>query len=177
MFVLTNNKLNLFIMETHLLTPLERKVYGNNLINSLSKDAVKFLLPQLQKYVGKKVCTVDNTKTKSFVYELLTIPYIAESGQSYRTYLHFDRDSLILFNDVTVKDTEYSSGGYGASYYKKEIYIGKVENQILTELFDFEKICAYNGLNNHYDVKDQQERKCRIEKLETEIRLLKYDLL
>jgi hypothetical protein len=163
-------------MNTSNLTSQERKVYGTNLINTLSIEAVKKISPQLQPFLNKKVVTTKGDKTKAFNIELLTVPFVAESGQSYRSYLKFEYGRLTLFNDVTVKDKEYEGGGYGVSYYKKEIDLGYVTNGVLTEINTFDKVCLYEGLTLKYDAKEQTEIKRKIEQLETEINLLKSKL-
>lgn len=163
-------------MNTSTLTSQERKVYGTNLINDLSIKAVQKILPQLEQFLNKKVATVKNEKTKIFIIELLKVPFVSESGESYRSFLKFESSRLTLFNDVTVKDVEYISGGYGASYYKKEIDLGYITNGILTEINNFDKICSYEGLTLRYDAKEQTKIKREIEQLETEVRLLKARL-
>ena len=163
-------------MNTSNLTSQERKVYGTNLINDLSIKAVQKILPQLENFAGKKVATVNNDKTKIFQIELLNVPYIAENGESYRSYLKFEYGRLKLFNDVTVKDKDYEGGGYGVTYYKKDIDLGYITNGILTEINTFDKICSYEGLTLRYDAKEQEKIKREIEQLETEIKLLKSRL-
>lgn len=163
-------------MNTSKLTSQERKVYGTNLINDLSIKAVQKILPQLEQFLNKKIATVKDEKTKAFEIELLKVPFVAESGESYRSYLKFEYGRLTLFNDVTVKDVEYNGGGYGASYYKKSIDLGYITNGILTEINTFDKICSYEGLTLRYDAKEQTKIKREIEQLETEIRLLKSRL-
>lgn len=163
-------------MNTSTLTSQERKVYGTNLINDLSIKAVQKILPQLEQFLNKKIATVKNEKTKIFQIELLKVPFVSESGESYRSYLKFKHGRLTLFNDVTVKDVEYNGGGYGVTYYKKEIDLCYITNGILTEINTFDKICSYEGLMLRYNVKEQEKIKKQIEQLETEISLLKSRL-
>lgn len=163
-------------MNTSKLTTQERKVYGTNLINDLSIKAVQKILPQLEKFINKKVATVNNDKTKIFVVELLQVPFVSESGETYRSYLKFEYGRLTLFNDVTVKDKEYEGGGYGVTYYKKEIDLGYITNGILIEVSTFDKICSYNSLNTVFCAKEQKEIKEKIEQLENEIGILKSKL-
>lgn len=164
-------------MNTTQLTTLERNVYGNNLINELSIQAIKKILPQLKGFLNKKISTVNGDKTKAFNIDLLEVPYIAESGQSYRSFLKFQHGTLILFNDVTVKVKEYEGGGHGVNYYKRNIDLGVVIDGILREIKDFDKICLYEGLTLKYDAKEQIKISQKIDQLETKIRLLKSKLV
>mgnify|MGYP006375351751 CR=1 FL=1 len=160
------------------LTTLERVVYGNNLINNLSIQAIEKLLPQLQNFVGKKVMTVKQDKTSKFVIELLKVPFNSENGESYRSYLKFEYGNLVLFNDVTVKNKNYEGGGYGVNYYKREITLGVVDknNGMLVSVNDFEHICSYNELNVVFNAEEQNKIKENIKQLEQQIRDLEYQL-
>lgn len=164
-------------MKTTELTREQRTVYGNNLINKLSIEAVKKILPQLEKFVGKKVMTVKQEKTSKFVVELLKVPYNDENGESYRSYLTFRYNKLVLFNDVTVKDVSYSSGGYGCTYYQREIDLGELcEGGTLSKIYDFDSICEREGLNKSFDAAEQKKIKEQISELEQQIRVLKSKL-
>jgi len=101
-------------MDTSKLSSLERKVYEN--------------------FLGKKIKTQSGW-TKGLNIDYLEFPFVAESGESYRVHLRKEYKSLYLFNDVTVKDCNYSGGGYGVTYYKKELYFGTVSDDgILKEI-------------------------------------------
>lgn len=164
-------------MKTVKMDSLERKCYGLNKINELTKNQLLHVLPQLEQYVGKKVKLASNDKAKSFKVKLLDVPYNSEQGSSYRKYLKFEYMRLNLFNDVTVADQQYEDGGYGVSYYKKEVYLGVVnESGILTRTYTFEEIVESNGLDIVYDTNEVRAKQKQIEVLEEQIRALKYQI-
>jgi len=164
-------------MKTTKMTYLERKCYGLNKINQLTKEQIKHVLPQLEQYIGKKVKLATGDKAKSFKVELLDVPYNKEEGASYRKYLKFEYMRLNLFNDVTVADQQYESGGYGVSYYKKEPYLGVVnEDGILTSVYTFDEIVKNSGLDLVYDADEVQAKQKQIEALEEQLRALKYQI-
>jgi hypothetical protein len=163
--------------DTTKLTSLERICYGNNKINALSIEALKKVLPQIQSFIGKKIKLVTNDKAKIFKIELLDVPYSSLDGASYRSYLSFFGTSLYLKHDVTVKDKNYEGGGHGVSYYKKELYIGKLNDEgILVSVDDIETVIKGYKLDVLFDSKVIEATKKKIEQLENEIRELKNQL-
>ena len=164
-------------MKTTEMTPLARKCYGLNKINGLTRRNLKIILPQLEKYVGKKVKLATGDKAKSFKVDLLDVPFSPEDGASYRTHLKFEYMRLNLFNDVTVKNVDYEGGGYGVSYYKKEPYLGIVnEDGILTRVYTFDEIVESSKLSVVYSEKDIQKKQKKLEELEKQVRELKYQI-
>ena len=162
-------------MNTSKLSSLERKVYGNNLINSHSLKQINHIYPQIEKFLGKKIKTQSGW-AKGFNIDYLEFPYVAESGESYRVHLRKEYKSLYLFNDVTVKDTEYSGGGYGVTYYKKELFCGTVSDDgILKEIPTLWTITQ--GLNIVHSVDEQRKLIVDIDTLETKLRDLKRKLI
>lgn len=156
-------------MDTTTMTPLERKIFGHNLIQDYTEAQIRHIYPQLEKLVGVKIWTLKGQSAK-FNVDLLDFPYIAESGSSYRRYFNNSGYSLVLENDVTVKDRNYPGGGYGVSYYKHSVYLGTVKDGVLTELRPLSELLQYLV---KYDVKEQEELAVKISELETQIRALR----
>lgn len=156
-------------MNTAKMTELERKVYGTNLIADYTRMQVDHLYSQLEKLVGVKIWT-QKGPSKKFNIEYLDIPFVPESGSSYRKYCHPLGYSLLLKNDVTVKDRDYAGGGYGVSYYAHSVFLGALKDGVLTELRPKDEILQYLV---KYDVQEQQALALKISQLETEIRALR----
>jgi len=154
-------------IDTTVLTSLERAVYGTNLINRLTIDNLTKVLPQLETYKNKKVCLVDGTKAKNFNVELLR--YTDGNGQELRTHISFERHSVYLKQDVTVKDRNYEGGGYGVTYFKTDIVIGSVDNGVLKTVDSLQQIVKSYGLGVVFCAKEVKQTKDRIEQLKTEI--------
>jgi hypothetical protein len=162
------------LKDTTKLTSIGRKCYGTNKINFLTVEQLKNVFPQLGAYIGKKIKLTNGDKSKSFKVDLLQFPYTELDGGSYRVYLKFVYGRLVLVNDVTVKDKSYESGGYGCSYYKKEIDLAIInEDGILKEVFELDTTVSHTGLNILYDEARQIEISKEVELLEEQVRNLK----
>ena len=135
-------------IDTTTLTSLERAIYGTNLINRLTIENLKKVLPQLEAYKGKKICLANGSKAKIFNIELLS--YTDNNGQHLRTYIHFEFygsvEKVSLFQDVTIKDKNFDGGGYGVTYFKNDIYIGSMTNGVLTDVETLQQIEHSYGL-------------------------------
>jgi hypothetical protein len=162
-------------MNTTQMTSLERAVYGTNLINRLTIENLAKVLPQLAQYKSKKVCLVNGTNAKTFNVELLRYTDV-NSGQNFRTYIHFERHSVYLKQDVTVKDRDYEGGGYGVTYFKNDIHIGLVDNGILKEVYPLQQIVKSYGLNTVFCAKEVRTAKNKIEQLKKEVTALESSI-
>jgi hypothetical protein len=136
------------------LTPLERKCLGVNTINKLTIKNLKKVLPQLEKFIGKKIRLADGNRAAIFDIELLNVPYIPNLAQSFRTNLQFKNSRLILFNDITLKNQDYEGGGCGVSYYANHITIANIdENGILTAVDSLDSCVIGYQLEKVYNPK------------------------
>lgn len=164
-------------MDTTKLNSLERKVYGTNKINELSVLQIKHVLPQLQQFVGKKIRLSDESLSQKLKGSInfIKFDYIPESGENYRVYLYANKHSLYLYNDVTVKDTAYEGVGYGCSYYQNDMYIGRIEDGILTDLESEANLVLRYG--KKYDAISQANIQKQIAELESKARELKSQLI
>lgn len=165
-------------IDTTTLTSLERAIYGTNLINRLTIENLKKVLPQLEAYKGKKICLANGSKAKIFNIELLS--YTDNNGQHLRTYIHFEFygsvEKVSLFQDVTIKDKNFDGGGYGVTYFKKEINIGSMTNGVLTDVETLQQIEYSYGLGVEFCAKKVRETKDRIKQLKDEISSLESSI-
>lgn len=160
------------------LTKLERKVLGNNKINKLTIKAVKNLLPQLQEFLGKKVKLRDGGKAnKLSKIKLLEVPLNKEIGMQYRTSLQISFTNIYLWNDITIKDNEFDSGGYSVCYYTKKVDLGNVKDGILTNLNTLNSIVKNYELDKVHNAKKIQKALNKIEALKGEISELQKQVL
>ena len=153
------------------LTSLERAIFGTNLINRLTIQNLRKVLPQLEAYKGKKICLANGSKAKIFNIELLS--YTDNNGQHLRTYIYFEFygsvEKVSLFQDVTIKNKNYDGGGYGVSYYKNEINIGSMSNGVLTDIETLQQIEQSYQLGKEFSAKEVKETKDRIKQLKDEV--------
>ena len=165
-------------IDTTTLTSLERAIFGTNLINRLTIQNLKKVLPQLEAYKGKKICLASGSKAKIFNIDLLS--YTDNNGQHLRTYIHFEFygsvEKVSLFQDVTIKDKNYNGGGYGVSYYKNEINIGSMTNGVLTDIETLQQIEQSYQLGKEFSAKEVKETKDRIKQLKDEISSLESSI-
>ena len=165
--------------DTTTLTSLERSIYGTNLINKLTIQNLRKVLPQLETYKGKKICLASGSKAKIFDIELFSYSD-KEAGQNLRTYIKFETfcnvEKIILFQDVTVKDKNYQGGGYGVSYYKNEIDLGYLINGVLTEITTMYDIEQSYSLGAEFCAKKVKETKDKIEQLKSEVSKLEHSI-
>ena len=158
-------------IDTTTLTSLDRAIYGTNLINKLTIENLKKVLPQLEAYKGKKICLANGSKAKIFNIELLS--YTDNNGQYLRTYIHFEFygsvERVSLFQDVTIKDKNYNGGSYGVSYYKNEINIGSMTNGVLTDIETLQQIVQSYQLGKEFSAKEVKETKEKIQQLKDEV--------
>ena len=159
------------VTDTTKLTGLERAIFGTNLINRLTIQNLKKVLPQLEAYKGKKICLASGSKAKIFNIELLS--YTDNNGQHLRTYIHFEFygsvEKVSLFQDVTIKDKNYNGGGYGVSYYKNEINIGSMTNGVLTDIETLQQIEQSYQLGKEFFAKEVKETKEKIQQLKDDV--------
>ena len=158
-------------IDTTELTNLERAILGTNLINRLTIQNLKKVLPQLEAYKGKKICLASGSKAKIFNIDLLS--YTDNNGQHLRTYIHFEFygsvEKVSLFQDVTIKDKNYIGGGYGVSYYKNEINIGSMTNGVLTDIETLQQIVQSYQLGKEFSAKEVKETKEKIQQLKDDV--------
>ena len=153
------------------LTSLERAIFGTNLINRLTIQNLRKVLPQLEAYKGKKICLANGSKAKIFNIELLS--YTDNNGQHLRTYIHFkfygSVEKVSLFQDVTIKDKNYDGGGYSVTYFKNDIHIGSMSNGVLTDIETLQQIEQSYQLGKEFSAKEVKETKEKIQQLKDEV--------
>ena len=156
-------------MNTANITPIERKIFGQNLIHSYTKVQIEHIYPQLQKMVGTKIWN-QKVSSKKFQISPLHFPFMEASGSTYRKYFHNNGYSLVLENDVTVKDKDYQGGGYGVSYFKHSVNLGTLKDGVLTDVRHLEDLVQYLF---QYDLEEQIKIQAEISALETQLRALR----
>ena len=165
-------------IDTTTLTSLERAIFGKNLINKLTIQNLRKVLPQLETYKGKKICLSNGSKAKIFNIELLS--YTDNNGQTLRTYIHFEFfgsvERISLMQDVTIKDKNYNGGGYGVTYFKNDIHIGTMINGVLTEVETLQQIEYSYLLGEEFCAKKVKETKDKIEQLKDEVSKLENSI-
>jgi hypothetical protein len=150
------------------MTQLELNCLGHNTINDLTKQALKKVLPQLEKYIGKQIVLSNGELSKRFKIEKL-------EKKNYRSSIRVRYGSVTLWNDICIMDEPDSNGYSVCSYYKRAVHIGKVKDGILTEVYTDSHDSEF--INKKYSAKKQQALQTKIDKLQDELYQLKKQQL
>jgi hypothetical protein len=161
-------------VDTTTLTSLERAVYGTNLINKLTIQNLRKVLPQLETFKGKKICLANGNKSTNFKVELLS--YTDNNGQVLRTFLHFSGNLVYLKQDVTVKEKSFEGGGYSVSYFENNIHVGTMTNGVLISVETMYQIEISYQLGKEFCAKKVKETREKIAELKTEISKLESSI-
>lgn len=144
-------------------------VNGENLLNIISTELLEIVLPQLNKYLHTKIQLSDNSKSKKFVVEIpnklhnvTNLGFISFSdsfSNQSRMYLK------VKFSLQFTKDT--------VRYFEDDICIAKLNNGILTEIYDFDYLLEAYKLTERYTNQEVKEAQQRIKDLDNELSNLK----
>jgi hypothetical protein len=144
---------------------LEQQIEGVNKINALTIKSLNHILPQLQKYVGKKIL-ITTEFSKNF-----NIDHLEIENTFVRSYISRSYGNLILNIDTTIKVGEFS-----CEYFKNTIYLGTINEGVLQSLETIGNLISKYELDRVYEygfVKIAQEQ---IYSYEKRISNLKKDL-
>jgi hypothetical protein len=141
---------------------LEKEIAGNSLLNVTIISELKHLLPQLLVYLNKVILINSGFSKKFSVIHLKDEP-------TKRCYLTESYGTLYLNIDIHIKETEYESGGYGVSYFKKQIQIGKIQNNVLISIESLENIIYCYGIDVVYDIDKIRTELAEIKRLKEEL--------
>lgn len=144
---------------------LEQQIEGVNKINDLTIKSLKHILPQLEKYVGKKII-IGTGFSKNF-----NIDHLEIENTFVRSYISRSYKNLVLNIDTTIKVGEFS-----CEYFKNTIYLGTINEGVLQSLETIGDLISEYELDRFYEygfVKIAQEQIYAYEKL---ISNLKKDL-
>jgi hypothetical protein len=159
------------------LTSEQRQIIGNNRIKAYTQRAIYNLCEQLHQYVGKKVFLASGNRSAKFNVQLMDVPFIPNLGQSYRSHIQNRYNQLYLFNDITLCDQKYAGGGYGVSYYKKDVSVAEISNNgILLRVYDPEKIISDWRLNEFGNPDEVAELKKQRAELSDKLRAIEHKL-
>lgn len=152
---------------------IERNVFGQNLLNEISKRALVHIEEDLKEFLNKKIGLINNQlSNKIRKIEMFNFKNESQRSRIYlKSYSYLSSRDLILYVDMTVKSK------VGVNYYKNEIVIGKMSKEgILTELTDYINLVDNYNLNEVYNFKKVLKDIEKLEKIQKEERELNYKL-
>jgi hypothetical protein len=139
----------------------ELDIYGNNELNRITYEILADIVPTLEKYKGMKLYTADGSLTAKTPIKIKT-PENGQINGHYRStsaYINKSGSSLWLNVTICLNGGDYEAKPYPTAYtqyFKKEIYLGKLNGQILdetksleftTDIYNLLKILDINEIN------------------------------
>lgn len=138
------------------------KVHFNNELNKILVKEIENIYPQLLPFLNKQVLLSDGKNSKKFKIDFLrTDPKPLKPddfGRNHICYLDISEYSIWLKVSLCFSGGKYEDHTYYCSYIEKSVYIGKINNCVLTEISKPEDIIKDYKLNILID-SDQEQAK------------------
>lgn len=157
-------------------TPIEILIEGRNEMNTIVKKTLKKLLPELEKYKGKKICKADGTLTKSAqgLNEFLPTMKRPDGTSYYISYFSFKYDSMYINFRFSKSGGSYDDSPSTAycEYFQKEVSIANVPFRELVGVDDIEALIVHYDLNAKINLSDQKKKVAKYQVEEEKLRKL-----
>lgn len=140
---------------------LARYITGQNAVADYAKANLTNLLPQLHKYVGKKIFTTDGSKAKLFVVDMGKLVPTSSTLDGDKmhdagSYLHYKYGKLCLHQRICiVGDFDKNKVNTYCQYFDRDIELGKVENQVLTSVNNIDEVLKNYGFDKPIILQDE----------------------
>jgi hypothetical protein len=142
------------------MTDLKLKIEGYNKINALTMAEIINIVPQLQKYIGTKINTL-NGKSKKFIINFT-------GNFNHHCYFDISNHSIWLKTSISLPVPPHS-----CEYFKKEIYLGEMKSDILisvnpiVNIIQDWKLDIVETMDNVLSqIKEYKETKAKLDKIE-----------
>ena len=158
---------------------MELEIHGRNELKRLLLVELNNIYPQLEKFVGHRISTQTGKSAKFNISFLRTKPNSftdCDYSQNHVTYLKDSGSSLWLYLKICLNGGKYENKTYYCDYFDEEIYIGKVENHILTSLDSLNDIINRSDLNMVINIDEEKEKIKKYKTLKTELESLKRSI-
>jgi hypothetical protein len=138
-------------------------IYGNNELNRITYEILADIVPTLEKYKGMKLYTADGNLTAKTPLKITT----PENGQidghfrSISAYINKSGSSLWLKISLCLNGGSYEAKPYSTAYtqyFKKEIYLGRLDGQNLNEVKSLEFTADIYNLLKVLDINEVNEK-------------------
>lgn len=138
-------------------------VYGQNELNRIFNEILPDTLEQLKKHEGKKFYKTDGSRTEATKFEIKTPQDGKIDGHHRITSAWLTRSASYLWLKLKIS---YNGGDYNArpystaytQYFEKEIYLGKLDGQILKEVSNLETIQKDYELNRFFNIEEINQK-------------------
>lgn len=147
---------------------IKQNVEGVNLLNKAIVKELETILPQLKNYIGKRILTQSGRSAKFIINHSET--------KNFRQWFDISTYSIWINCDICTLGAPDKNGVCVASYFKKQIYLGKMKaTGELEELETLEKICTNWKLNETIEESKVMEMKNRYKEIEAELSKIKSE--
>ncbi len=137
---------------------LKIEIHTSNQINILVKKEIAFLLPQLVKYLGKKIFTLKG-QAKSFVIafdDSMPTPFEGGYVSKQGVYLDSSYNKLQLVYRLCFSGGSYEDRTAYTKYVDRKIEIGEMENvDKLVKLYDLNQIVKSYELDKIINIDEE----------------------
>ena len=137
------------------------EIHGNNELNRIMLEQITHIYPQLEKFVGKKINTL-NGKSAKFIIDFKSIPAKVckltknDFASNQGCYFNITNYSIYLNFKLCFNGGEYADKTYYCKYFEKGIYLGEIDSMTLKSLLSFEEITK--NLENYLDIDKEQAK-------------------
>jgi hypothetical protein len=153
------------------------QIHYNNELNKILVKEIQNIYPQLLPFLNKQILLSDGKNSKKFKIDFLrTDPAPLKNndfGRNHICYLDISTYSIWLKVSLCFSGGKYEDNTYYCSYIDKSVYIGKVENCMLTEISKPDDIIKDYKLNNLIDIDNEQAKVKKYNSLLSELEQVK----
>lgn len=123
-------------MKTKILSALTREIHGQNEINRIAYEIVLDLLPQVAKFIGKRVTTISGLAAKFkdgvLIKKVLPVPVLEDHKFQIRSSYITERcNNLYLNVSICLYGGSYEDNTAYTSYFERTYCLGKVKDNLL----------------------------------------------
>lgn len=153
------------------------QVHYNNELNKVILKEIQNIYPQLLPFLNKPILLADGKTSKKFKIDFLrTDPEPLKTGDFARNhicYLDVSTYSIWLKVSLCFSGGSYENKTYYCSYIDKSVYVGKIDNCMLTEIFKPEETIKDYKLNESINIDKEQAKVNRYNSLLSELEQVK----
>jgi hypothetical protein len=163
-------------------TNLKLEIHGKNELNRIVLEQLIHIYPQLEKFIGKKINTL-NGKSAKFIIDFLNFNANVckltdnDFASNQGCYFSISNYSICLNFKLCFNGGKYEDKTYYCQYFEKSIYLGEMDNTTLKNLTDFDNLTK--DLTKVLDFDEEQAKLNKYhelkEKLETVRETIKVD--
>lgn len=159
-------------------------VHGNNQLKIAAYNELQNILPQIEKFVGKRIETQTGKSAKFQINflgkDLNKISPIKENdfATAHNYYLSVEYGQLYLEMKICLHGGSYDDKTHYCQYFNQNYWIGRVDKTsgVLLELDSLEKVVSDYGLDTFINLEEEEKKINEYRELAKQLRELKYSI-